>query len=31
MKHQEDFCIMRQEIKNNAVYFACMVFLYSLK
>ena len=26
MKHQKAFCIMRQEIKNNAVYSACMAF-----
>ena len=31
MKHQEAFCIMRQEIKNNTVYFACMAFPYFLK
>lgn len=30
MKHQEAFCIMRQEIKNNAVYFACTTLLNSL-
>ena len=30
MKHQEAFCIMRQEIHNNAVYFARVILLHSL-